>query len=68
MTSDRFLAHNYRQVLRERCAVAPSGWQIPANYTSNLIRREKTAIRVGTDGADVATSNYLLAALYARIR
>lgn len=37
--------------------------EIPADYTSNLVLRKPTGIRVWLDGADVATSNYLLAAL-----
>ena len=37
--------------------------EIPADYTSNLVYRRKAAIRVWIDGADVATSNYLLTAL-----
>jgi ABC-type multidrug transport system permease subunit len=37
--------------------------EIPPDYTSNLIYSRKTNIRVWVDGADVATSSYLLSAL-----
>src|SRR5947209_2584505 len=41
------------------------GIGIPAEYSSSLLHGKKTEIRVWVDGADVATSNYLLAALNA---
>lgn len=37
--------------------------EIPADYTANLVYGRKAGIRVWVDGADVATSNYLLSAL-----
>lgn len=39
------------------------GIEIPADYTSNLMYGKKVGFRVWVDGADVATSNYILTAL-----
>lgn len=40
-----------------------AGIEIPANFTAGVLERKDTPIRVWVDGADVPTSNYLLAAL-----
>jgi len=39
------------------------GIEIPAHYTASLIYGKAVAVRVWVDGADVATSNYILTAL-----
>jgi len=37
--------------------------EIPANYTSDLLYRKQTGLRVWIDGTDVVSSNYVLSAL-----
>lgn len=46
-----------------RTGVIRVGIEIPADYTANMVYQKQTGIRVWVDGADIATSNYLLAAM-----